>query len=86
MRRALHAGTVNPEVVLVEARQAADAAAEQVVPIGMSSLTLARYDRPRRRLAATTPCPAAASVHPNQNKTVTASIRWQAWSLQPPSR
>jgi transposase len=51
MRRALHAGTVNPEVVLVEARQAAHADAEQVVPIGMSSQTLARYDRPKPMLS-----------------------------------
>jgi hypothetical protein len=44
MRRALTARTVNPEVVLVEARQAADANGAQVVPIGMQAL--AHYDRP----------------------------------------
>jgi hypothetical protein len=44
MRRALAARTVNPEVVLVEARQAADADSAQVVPIGVQGL--AHYDRP----------------------------------------
>jgi transposase len=46
IRRALQAGSVNPEVVLVEARQAADTDTAQVVPIGIGSQTLARYDRP----------------------------------------
>ena len=46
IRRALQAGSVNPEVVLVEARQAADTDTAQVAPIGMRSQTLARYDRP----------------------------------------
>jgi transposase len=46
IRRALQAGTVNPEVVLVEARQAADTDKAQVVPIGIGTQTLARYDRP----------------------------------------
>jgi hypothetical protein len=46
IRRALQAGSVNPEVVLVEARQAADTDPAQVVPIGMGSQSLARYDRP----------------------------------------
>ena len=46
IRRALQAGSVNPEVVLVEARQAADSDTAQVVPIGIGSQTLARYDRP----------------------------------------
>jgi transposase len=44
MRRALTAKTVNPEVVLVEARQAADADSAHVVPIGVQAL--AHYDRP----------------------------------------
>jgi transposase len=44
VRRALAATTVNPEVVLVEARQAADADGAQVVPIGVQAL--AHYDRP----------------------------------------
>lgn len=46
LRRALQAGSVHPEVVLVQARQAADTDTAQVVPIGMGSQTLARYDRP----------------------------------------
>jgi hypothetical protein len=44
MRRALTAKTVNPEVVLVEARQAADGDSAHVVPIGVQAL--AHYDRP----------------------------------------
>jgi hypothetical protein len=44
MHRALAAGTVNPEVVLVEARQAADATSAPVVPIGAQ--TFSHYDRP----------------------------------------
>jgi transposase len=46
IHRALQAGSVNPEVVLVEARQAADTDTAQVVPIGTGSPALARYDRP----------------------------------------
>lgn len=46
MRRALQAGSVNPEVALVEARRAADADPAQVVPIGAHAQTLIRYDRP----------------------------------------
>ena len=44
MRRALAARAVNPEMVLVEARQATDATSAQVVPIGTQAL--AHYDRP----------------------------------------
>jgi hypothetical protein len=44
MRRALATRTVNPEVVLVQARQAADADGAHVVPIGAQAL--AHYDRP----------------------------------------
>ncbi len=42
MRAALSVGSVDPEVVMIEARRAAGRAEARVVPIG----SLARYDRP----------------------------------------
>ena len=43
MERALHAGSVDPEVVAIEARRAAEAVVAPVIPIGAG---LSRFDRP----------------------------------------
>jgi hypothetical protein len=46
MRAALDVGTIDPEVVVIEARKASERADAPVVPIG----ALARYDRPKPTL------------------------------------
>jgi hypothetical protein len=65
MRRTLTAKTVNPEVALVEACQAADGDSAHVVPIGVQAL--AHYDRPTPTSAAMTRCSTATSSGPTRH-------------------
>jgi hypothetical protein len=48
MCKAIDAGVLDPQVVLIDARRAADGHVAPVMPIG----ALARYDRPVPRLTA----------------------------------
>ena len=80
MRRALTAKTVNPEVVLVEAGQAADADTAHVVPIGVQAL--AHYHRPHQPSAAMTRCSTATSSSPTKHEPTTTSTVRRAGSLQ----
>ena len=76
IRRALQAGSVNPEVVLVEARQAADTDTAQVAPIGVGAQPWPATTGPHRRWAAMTSCSPTTTPARRDTATMRWSARW----------